>query len=152
VETVIAANENRKKRMVEKIRRMTGPLAGKTLAILGLAFKPNTDDVRESPSLAIIRQLLEEGAQLRVHDPAAMEETRKIFGDQLIYCDDPYEAAQGADALVLVTEWNSYRRLDLGRIRSLLQSPVLIDLRNIYTPEEVSKFGFRYESLGRKSI
>jgi UDPglucose 6-dehydrogenase len=152
VETVIAANENRKKRMVEKIRRMTGPLAGKTLAILGLAFKPNTDDVRESPSLAIIRQLLEEGAQLRVHDPAAMEETRKIFGDQLIYCDDPYEAAQGADALVLVTEWNSYRRLDLGRICSLLQSPVLIDLRNIYTPEEVSKFGFRYDSLGRKRI
>jgi UDPglucose 6-dehydrogenase len=152
VETVIAANENRKKRMVEKIRRMTGPLAGKTLAILGLAFKPNTDDVRESPALAIVKQLLDEGAQLRVHDPAAMAETRKIFGDQLIYCDDPYEAAQGADALVLVTEWNSYRRLDLGRIRSLLQSPVLIDLRNIYTPEEVSKYGFRYDSLGRKSI
>jgi len=152
VETVIAANENRKKRMVEKIRRIAGPLAGKTLAFLGLAFKPNTDDVRESPALAIISQLLDEGAELRVHDPAAMEETRKIFGERLCYCNDPYEAAQGAGALIIATEWDSYRRLDLGRLRSLLQSPVLIDLRNIYTPEEVRKFGFSYESLGRKSI
>ena len=152
VETVIAANENRKKRMVEKIRRIAGPLAGKTLAFLGLAFKPNTDDVRESPALAIVGQLLDEGAELRVHDPAAMEETRKIFGERLCYCNDPYEAAQGAEALIIATEWNSYRRLDLGRLRSLLQSPVLIDLRNIYTLEEVRKFGFRYESLGRKSI
>ena len=152
VETVIAANENRKKRMVEKIRRIAGPLAGKTLAFLGLAFKPNTDDVRESPALAIISQLLDEGAELRVHDPAAMEETRKIFGERLCYCNDPYEAAQGAGALIIATEWDSYRRLDLGRLRSLLQSPVLIDLRNIYTLEEVRKFGFRYESLGRKSI
>lgn len=151
VDTVIAANENRRKRMVEKIRRAVGSLDGKTLAVLGLAFKPNTDDVRESPALAIIRQLLDEGAQLRVHDPAAMEETRKIFGERLCYCNDPYEAAEGAEALILATEWNSYRRLDLERLRAIMKAPVLVDLRNIYMPEEVTKFGFSYESLGRRT-
>lgn len=150
VEAVVAANENRKDRMVEKIRRAAGPPAGKTLAVLGLSFKPNTDDVRESPSLAIIRKLLDAGAKrIQVHDPAAMTETRKIFGELLYYCSDPYEAAKGAEALILATEWNAYRRLDLGKLRSLMKTPLLIDLRNVYTPEEVENAGLRYESIGR---
>ncbi len=150
VETVVAANENRKDRMVEKIRQAAGSLAGKTLAVLGLSFKPNTDDVRESPSLAIIRKLLDAGVKrIQVHDPAAMTETRKIFGELLCYCNNPYEAAKGAEALILATEWNAYRRLDLKKLCSLMKTPLLIDLRNVYTPEEVENAGLRYESIGR---
>jgi UDPglucose 6-dehydrogenase len=152
VEAVIQANENQKLRMVRKIKKMVGPLQGKTIAILGLSFKPNTDDLREAPSLTIINGLLTEGAQIKAHDPVAIPEATKVFGDSVIYCNNAYEAVTGADALVIITEWNSYRRLDLEKIRSLMKTPTLIDLKNIYTPEEAAAAGFYYEGVGQSNL
>lgn len=149
VEAVVEANENQKKRMIGKIAKMAGDLQGKTLTVLGLSFKPNTDDMREAPSITIIQGLLARGAKIKAHDPVAIEEARQIFGDSIQYCDDVYKAADGADALIIITEWNSYRRLDLERLKMLMREPVLIDLRNIYTPQEAKKVGFRYEGVGR---
>jgi len=149
IDAVVEANENQKKRMVEKIQKALGDLHGKTIALLGLAFKPNTDDMREAPSITIVNGLLAAGAQLKAHDPEAITEARKIFGDKLQYCQDAYETAESADALVIVTEWNSYRRLDLPRLKLLLKEAVLIDLRNIYTPEEAQEAGFSYVGVGR---
>lgn len=148
VEAVIEANEGQKRRMVKKIQKVVGDLRGKTIAVLGLAFKQNTDDVRESPALAIIQGLLSAGAVVRTHDPEAIAEARRVLGDRVVYCNDAYEAATGADALVIATEWNSYRRLDLVRMRALLRSPLLIDLRNIYTPSEAASAGLAYEGVG----
>ena len=149
IDAVVEANENQKKRMVEKIQKALGDLHGKTIALLGLAFKPNTDDMREAPSITIVNGLLAAGAQLKAHDPEAITEARKIFGDKHQYCQDAYETAESADALVIVTEWNSYRRLDLPRLKLLLKEAVLIDLRNIYTPEEAQEAGFSYVGVGR---
>jgi len=150
VETVVAANERQKRRMVAKIKRcLGGKPAGKTIAILGLAFKPNTDDMREAPAITIINGLLSAGAMVKAHDPAALSEARKIFKDTVEYGKDPYETAAMADALVIVTEWNSYRRLDLGELKAVMRTPILIDLRNIYTPEEAAAAGFEYEGVGR---
>ena len=149
IEAVVRANETQKSRMVEKVQRVVGGLQQKTLAVLGLAFKPNTDDMREAPSVAIIQGLLARGAKINVHDPVAMHEAEKILGDTVTYCADPYHAATDADALIIVTEWNAYRRLDLARLRDVLRQAVLIDLRNIYTPEEAAKAGFVYEGVGR---
>ncbi|HOJ78916.1 MAG TPA: UDP-glucose/GDP-mannose dehydrogenase family protein [Bacillota bacterium] len=150
VETVVTANENQKQRMVSKIKKVLGELNGKTIAILGLAFKPNTDDMREAPSITIIEGLLQAGARIKAHDPVAMNEARKLFGNAIAFCDDPYQTAEAADALVIITEWNSYRRLDLNRLKQLLKQPVLIDLRNIYTKEEAAAAGFTtYEGVGR---
>lgn len=149
VETVVAVNQRQKERMVGKIERVMGGLQGKTVALLGLAFKPNTDDMREAPSLTIIEGLRKAGATVRAFDPVAMEEARKVLGETVTYCEDAYETAQGADALVIVTEWNQFRRLDLGRMKELLKQPVIVDLRNIYSPEEAAAAGFVYESVGR---
>mgnify|MGYP001278175845 CR=1 FL=1 len=149
VDAVVEANENQKKRMVEKIRKVLGDLEGKKIALLGLAFKPNTDDMREAPSITIVNGLLAAGAQIKAHDPEAMTEAKKIFGDKLQYCQDAYKTAAGADALVIVTEWNAYRRLDLPRLKELMKEAVLIDLRNIYTPQEAQEAGFRYVGVGR---
>jgi len=125
-----------------------GQLQGKTIGVLGLAFKPNTNDLRESCAVVIIRTLLERGARVRAYDPAAMEEARVILPEAEL-CRDAYDVAEGCDALVLATEWNQFRRLDLQRIKSLLKAPVFVDLRNVYDPDQMVRLGFSYEGVGR---
>jgi UDPglucose 6-dehydrogenase len=141
-------NEDQKRRMVKKIEEKVGDLKGKTIGILGLSFKPNTDDVRESSSIAIIQDLLAMGATVKAFDPAAMEEAKSIL-PELEYGKDAYDVAEGADALVLATEWNQFRRLDLPRIKDLLKSPIFIDLRNVYDPAHMKQLGFIYTGVGR---
>ena len=149
VETVVQVNDARKEHMADKIAAACGgKLAGKTLAVLGLTFKPNTDDMRDSPSLAILPALMAAGAAIRGYDPGGMIEAEKLLPD-LTYCGDAYETMVGADALVILTEWNAFRALDLGRVRSLLAAPLVIDLRNIYQPEEMTAAGLSYVSVGR---
>jgi UDPglucose 6-dehydrogenase len=148
LDSVIEVNEEQKQRMVDKIKEKTGDLRGKTIGILGLSFKPNTSDIRESPSITIIKGLLAMGAKVKAFDPAAMEEA-KIVLPELELGEDAYDVAQGADALVLVTEWNQFRRLDLLRIKSLLKNPIFIDLRNVYDPDQMKRFGFNYCGVGR---
>jgi UDPglucose 6-dehydrogenase len=149
VETVVAANEDQKRRMVQKIRRVLGELKGKTIGILGLAFKNNTDDMREAPSITIINGLLDQGALIKAHDPEALAAAQKIFGDKIEYGSDPYQVASGADALVIITEWNAYRRLDLAQLKTVMKRPVLFDFRNLYAPDEAKNAGFIYEGVGR---
>jgi len=148
VQSTIRVNERQKERMIEKIEAMMGDMRGKTVGILGLAFKPNTDDMREASSIAIIQGLQARGARIKVYDPEAMEEAKKIFKD-VIYCNGPYEVAKESYALVLITEWNQFRLLDLERIKGLLQEPVFIDLRNVYEPLQMREMGFRYCGVGR---
>jgi UDPglucose 6-dehydrogenase len=149
VETVVAVNDERKKSMADKILAACGgDLAGKTVAVLGLTFKPNTDDMRDSPSLDIVPALLEKGAQVRAFDPEGMDEARKLLPG-ITYCDDAYATMDGADCLAIVTEWNEFRALDLARVKSLLKSPVLVDLRNVYEPAQIREQGFAYTSIGR---
>jgi UDPglucose 6-dehydrogenase len=152
VETVVAVNDARKRRMAHRIRAACGgSVAGKTVAALGLTFKPNTDDMRESPSLAILPGLVHDGATVRAYDPQGVEESRKLM-PELTYCSNAYSAIEGADVLVILTEWNEFRGLDLPRVRGLLRHPVVVDLRNIYSPAEMAKAGFHYHSIGRPSI
>ena len=149
VETVVAVNEARKRAMADRvIAALDGSAKGKTVAVLGLTFKPNTDDMRDSPSLAILPALAEAGATLRAFDPEGMAEAKKLMPD-LIYCKDAYDCATGADVLVIITEWNEFRAIDLARVKSLLRRPVIVDLRNIYNPVEMAELGFRYTSIGR---
>ncbi len=149
IEATDAFNEARKLQMVDRVRHAVGgSLEGKTVALLGLTFKPNTDDMREAPSLAIGPALVEQGAKVQAHDPEGIAEARRLMPD-LAYCDDPYAAMAGADALVLVTEWNSYRALDLRRMKAALKQPIVVDLRNIYRPAEMRAAGFQYSSIGR---
>jgi len=149
IDAVLKANEVTKTRMLTKIRHaMGGELSGKTMAVLGLSFKPDTDDIRESPALPILKGLLEGQAKVRAYDPEAMPECRKLY-PQVTYCADPYEAAEGADALVIVTEWNLFRALEWSRLKEVLAEPLVIDLRNIYAPAMVAKEGFQYHSVGR---
>lgn len=154
VETVIEVNEAHKLRMVDKIVEALGvsvnpgSLTGLTVAVLGLAFKPNTDDVRDAPSLVIIRELLRRGARVQAYDPAAIEQARHIL-PEVDYRTDPYSAAEGADVLALVTEWNQFRNLDLEKIRQHMRRPILLDLRNVYEPERVKALGFDYHGVGR---
>jgi UDPglucose 6-dehydrogenase len=149
--SVVEVNEGQKQRMVDKIREKVGHLRGKTIGVLGLSFKPNTSDVRESCSIAIIQGLLAEGAQVKAFDPAAMEEARVLL-PKLELGSDPYDVAKGSDAIVLMTEWNQFRRLDLERIKRLLNRPIFIDLRNVYEPEHMKRLGFDYTCVGRASI
>ncbi len=148
LDSVIQANEDQKKRMAAKIKEMVGDLREKRIAVLGLSFKPNTNDIRESSSIAIIRGLLEMGGKVKAFDPAAMEEAKEIL-PEVEYGKDAYDVAHGADALVLATEWNQFRRLDLLRIKGLLKQPIFIDLRNVYDPEHMKRLGFRYCGVGR---
>lgn len=136
------------KQMVSKIREATGGLKGKTLALLGLSFKPNTNDLREAPALAIGQELLAEGATIRAYDPAALEEACRTLPG-LTACRDTYDAAEGADALILMTEWNQFRTLDFARLKQLMRQPLLLDLRNVYDPQRVSAAGFTHISVGR---
>jgi UDPglucose 6-dehydrogenase len=150
VESVVEVNAAQKARMVKKIRAaLGGEEAGKVIAVLGLTFKPETDDMRDAPALAILPALLEKGAVLRAHDPHGMEEAKKVLPPGIAYCDDPYEALTGADAVVLMTEWNVYRGLDLHRVKSLMRGRVFVDLRNVYEPRRMREAGFRYDSVGR---
>ena len=135
--------------MVDKINHHLGNLEGKIIAILGLAFKQNTDDIRKSPSIDIIKLLLKEGTQIRCFDPLAMENSRKDL-PTLTFCQDEYETAEHCDALVIATGWNQFRNLDLSKIKKLLKSTILLDLRNLYDPEKVKALGFIYEGVGRK--
>jgi len=149
VKAVLDVNERQRQKMVDKIRGvMGGSVEGKTLAVLGLSFKPNTDDMRDAPSVAIINGLRAEGAAVRAYDPVAMDEARKVLPD-IQYCEGPYECADGADALVIMTEWNQFRILDLQRLKHGLKSPILIDLRNVYEPSKMRDEGFRYACVGR---
>ena len=149
LETVLRSNEARKRRMADKIiAACGGSLAGKTLAVLGLTFKPNTDDMREAPSLVILPRLVPAGARIQAFDPEGMAEAQKLMPD-LVYCHDAYQTMAGAAALVLLTEWNEFRGLDLGRVERSLASPLVIDLRNIYQPHEMAAAGLSYLSIGR---
>jgi UDPglucose 6-dehydrogenase len=149
IETVVDVNDKRKKQMAEKITEACGgSVAGKTIAVLGLTFKPNTDDMRDSPSLAIVPALEAAGAKVQAYDPEGMHEARKMLPN-IAYCEDAYGTMKGADALVLLTEWNQFRNLDLERAKSLLKSPVLVDLRNVYTPADIRAAGFTYTCVGR---
>lgn len=149
VQAVVEANNRRKKAMAHKIIAASGgSIAGKTVAILGLTFKPNTDDMRDAPSLDIIPELQRAGATIRVFDPEGMHEAGKLLSD-LVWCDSAYETMGGAHALVIITEWNAFRALDLKRCKQLLAQPLIVDLRNIYDPKEMSEAGFDYHSIGR---
>ena len=152
VEAVIRVNDDRKEAMAARIiRACGGNVRDKTLAVLGLTFKPNTDDMRDSPSLVIVPALQAAGAKVRTFDPEGMTEAAKLLHD-VAFCKSAYEAMKDADALVIVTEWNEFRALDLGRVKSLLRTPTVIDLRNIYKPEDMSAEGFYYVSVGRAPI
>jgi len=148
VDAVIEVNRRQRQSMLPKIEKLVGGLEGKIIAILGLAFKPETDDIREAPALDIIRGLMKAGAKVRAYDPVAMIETAKILPD-VNYADDEYSAVTGADALVLVTEWNQFRALDMKRIRDLMKTAKVADLRNIYEPDDMRELGFEYVGIGR---
>ncbi len=149
VETVAAINDQRKRAMARKVSAAVGgTLRGKMVAVLGLTFKPNTDDMREAPSLALITALTDMGARIRAYDPQGMDQAKRLMPD-VTYCQGPYVAAQGADVLVIVTEWEQFRALDLERLKAAMTRPILVDLRNVYRPEEMARHGFAYESIGR---
>jgi len=149
VEAAVEVNAAQKARMIRKIRTaLGGDEAGKTIGILGLTFKPETDDMREAPSLTILPALHEHGATLRVHDPKGMREASRLL-PECVFARDAYDACTGADALVLLTEWNQYRALDLARLKKLMRGDAFVDLRNVYEPERVKKAGFRYVGVGR---
>jgi UDPglucose 6-dehydrogenase len=148
IEAVLEVNEATQKRMTEKVEQALGSIAGKTVAVLGLSFKPNTDDIRDSPALPIVQGLIDGGATVRAFDPEAMDGCRPLF-PTAVFCDNAYEAAEGADALVIATEWNQFRKLELDRLHQLLRQPLVIDLRNLYEPEKMAAAGFRYVSIGR---
>ena len=149
IDTVIEVNTARKKAMAEKIATaMSGDVAGKSIAVLGLAFKPNTDDMRDAPSLDIIPALMAKGARIRAYDPEAMHEAKELMPD-VAYCGTPWDAIEGADALVIITEWHQFRALDLKRVRESMAGDVVVDLRNIYDPEDMARRGFKYTSIGR---
>ena len=152
IEAVVKVNEDRKRLMADKIiAGCGGTVDGKTIAVLGLTFKPNTDDMRDSPSLAIVPTLQQAGATVRAFDPQGMTEAREMLPD-VVFCKDAYETMEGADALAIVTEWNEFRLLDLERVKGLLSAPLMIDLRNIYKPDEIIKAGFDYYSVGREPV
>ncbi|HEY9285470.1 MAG TPA: UDP-glucose/GDP-mannose dehydrogenase family protein [Pyrinomonadaceae bacterium] len=148
VEAVIEVNDRQRRVMIEKIERLAGDLKGKLVAVLGLSFKPQTDDMREAPAVDIVRALVERGARVRAYDPIAMGEARAVL-PEIEYAADEYAAAEGADCLVLVTEWNQFRALDMARIRALMREPRVADLRNIYEPEDMRELGFNYVGVGR---
>ncbi len=148
VTAAIEVNERQLLHMVEKIKEALGDVRGKTVAVLGLSFKPNTDDTRDAPALSLIQYLLGDGAQVRAYDPVAMAGARKVF-PEITYCSDAYDACDGADAAVVVTEWNQFRHLDLEKVANLLKQPYFFDLRNIYDPAKMISAGFRYYSVGR---
>jgi len=151
VEAVLGVNDTRKRAMARKVANAAGNLRGKTVAVLGLTFKPDTDDMREAPSIPLVTGLLDMGAKVRAHDPVGIEQARKEL-PEIDYCDDPYECAKGADALVVVTEWTEYRGIDLERLKAAMAHPVVVDLRNVFSPADMAAHGFAYESVGRMPV
>jgi UDPglucose 6-dehydrogenase len=150
VETVVGVNDARKSAMARKVvAALGGDVQGATVAMLGLTFKPNTDDMREAPSIAIVHSLLDKGANVRAYDPEGMAEARHVLPTEVVYAEDAYECARDADALVIATEWDAFRALDFERLKATLKRPVIIDLRNIYRPSEMEARGFLYDSIGR---
>lgn len=151
VETTIQVNQKQKYLMVEKIKNIMGNISGKTIAVLGLAFKPETDDMRDAPALTVLPELLKAGASIRAYDPKAMEEARWRLNKypNLILCNNEYETIQGANAVVILTEWNQFRSLNMQRVKDLLVEPYFFDLRNIYEPSKLIEMGFTYTSVGR---
>lgn len=141
-------NQRRVEHFLEKIRKELWVVRGKKIAVWGLAFKPNTDDIRFAPSIALVKALLNEGAEVNAYDPEAMEKAKPVL-PAITYCSNPYEAAEGADAIVIVTEWEEFRQLDWDRLRSIVEQPLIVDGRNMFSPEEISGKGFRYVSIGR---
>ena len=149
LETVVAVNDQRKRAMARKVATaLGGNLRGKTVAVLGLTFKPNTDDLREAPALAVITALQDMGAKVRAYDPAGMPQAQNVLSG-VTYADNAYACAENAEALVIITEWEQFRALDLGRLKATMAQPVVVDLRNVYPPEELRKHGFRYQGIGR---
>jgi UDPglucose 6-dehydrogenase len=148
VRAAVRVNQMQRERMVQKVVDALGDLHGKTIGVLGLSFKPRTDDVRESPAVFVIRGLQNKGAKIKAYDPVAMPNARVVL-DEVEYCDDAYSVCQGCQALVFMTEWNEFRELDMTRIRELLEHPIIIDARNIYEPESMIQLGFRYTGVGR---
>jgi UDPglucose 6-dehydrogenase len=149
IEAVVAVNDARKRAMARKVAAaLGGELRGKTVAVLGLTFKPNTDDMREAPSIPLITALQDMGAKVRTYDPTGMEQAKSVLAN-VVFCKDAYACAEGASALVIVTEWEQFRALDFARLKQVMERPVLVDLRNVYRPEEVARHGFVYESVGR---
>ena len=149
IKEVIRANERQKLCMVEKLKNLLGSFSNKKVAVLGLAFKAETDDVRESPAITIIGKLLEEGVKVKAHDPKAIENAKKIFPD-IEYCENEYKALQNVDVCIICTEWNEYRNLDLEKIKELMRERVILDLRNVLDIDEVKELGFIYQGVGRK--
>lgn len=148
VDAVIDANERQREAMIPKIEKLVGDLSGKNIGVLGLSFKPETDDMRESPAIDIINAIVSRGAKIRAYDPVAMDEARH-FITGIEYATDEYDAIKDADALVIITEWNQFRALDMEKVKSLLKSPKIADLRNIYEPEDMRELGFEYVGVGR---
>ena len=148
VDAVVEVNQRQRALMIPKIEKVAGDLNGKAVAVLGLSFKPETNDMREAPSIDIIRGLLSRGASVRAYDPVAMEEAAKILPD-IAYAEDEYAAVEGADVLVFMTEWNQFRALNMERVRGLMRTPKIADLRNIYEPEDMRELGFEYVGVGR---
>jgi len=152
VEAVLFVNDNRKRAMARKVASaLGGKIRDKTIGILGLTFKPNTDDMREAPSISLITALIDMGALVKAYDPGGMQQAKNEL-PEITYCEDPYGVARGADALVIVTEWEQFRALDLRQLRKEMVQPVIVDLRNIYRPEEMAEHGFTYESVGRPHL
>jgi UDPglucose 6-dehydrogenase len=153
LEAVEQVNEDQKRRLFQKlVAALGGGVQGKTIAVWGLAFKPNTDDMREAPALTLIDELLASGAAVRAHDPVAMDEAKRRLGDRVTFCESSYAALDGAHALVVVTDWNEYRHPDFARIKSALRLPVVVDGRNLYDLERMVALGFSYASIGRPSV
>ncbi|NNE68274.1 MAG: UDP-glucose/GDP-mannose dehydrogenase family protein [Pyrinomonadaceae bacterium] len=148
VDAVVDANERQRQAMIPKIEKLVGDLDGKRIGVLGLSFKPETDDMRESPATDIIKEVVSRGATVKAYDPVAMEEAKRDLPD-IEYATDEYDAIEGADALLIVTEWNQFRALDLNRVKSLLKTPKVADLRNIYEPSDMIEMGFEYVGVGR---
>lgn len=142
-------NDAQKVRLADRVIRHFGSVKGRTIAVWGLAFKPRTDDMREAPATVIIERLLKAGARIQAFDPAAMGTAKRIFGNRISLVSPNYEALRGADALVVVTEWNEFREPDFSRMRKLLKNPVIFDGRNIYSRDEMRELGFTYYSIGR---
>jgi UDPglucose 6-dehydrogenase len=149
LDTVMEINEDQRKLVVDKLREVLGSLRDQTIGVLGLAYKPNTDDIREAPAMAVIQSLLEKGAHVRAYDPAAIPNAKRLLNSSVEYCEDAYATARGADALLLVTEWDEFIRLDFDRIKPVMRRPVLVDGRNIYDPRAMRDRGFIYRGVGR---
>jgi UDPglucose 6-dehydrogenase len=152
LKAVVEINRERAGQFVDTLRKVLAPLDDKSIAVLGLAFKPNTDDMREAKSIEVITRLLAAGARVRAYDPVASANAREVLPPTVLYCDSPYEAAAGADGLALVTEWNAFKFLNLERVRALMRRPVIFDGRNVWEPERMRRLGFEYHSVGRKPV